>query len=128
MIVEPRGAPTASNGLRLLRTIVGPIELRGRFPPSTRFGCGAESELKSVSSLLSRNPKPGPTRPEPPVASMVNVYETTLPHLSAVTRWVVVSDCDAATAATPALYGYGSPGATAPGTAVGVIRARRVAA
>src|SRR4029453_15607670 len=128
MIIEPPGDPTARYGFPFRKTIVGAIELRGRLPPSTRFGCVVESKLKSVSSLLGRNPKPGTTSPEPPVDSMVNVYETTFPDLSEVTRWVVVSDCDAVTAATPALYGYGFPGATAPGAAVGVISARRVAA
>src|SRR4030095_13670784 len=100
------------------RTIVGAIELRGRLPPSTRLGCVVESKLKSVSSLLSRNPKPGTTSREPPVDSMVKVYETTLPSLSEVTRCVVVSDCNAVAAATPALNGYGLPGATAPAAAV----------
>ena len=74
-----------------LATIVGAIELRGRLPPSTRLGWVAESKLKSVSSLLSRNPKPGTTRPEPPVDSIVNVYETTFPDVSEVVRCVVVS-------------------------------------
>src|SRR5262249_11222345 len=105
MIVEPPGEPTARNGLPFLRTIVGAIELRGLFPPSTRFGCVVESKLKSVRSLLSRNPQPGTSRPDPPVDSIVNVYETTLPNLSEVTRCVVVSDCSAVAAATPALYG-----------------------
>ena len=85
-------------------------------------------EVEVRQLVIEQKPEPGTTRPEPPVDSMVNVYETTLPHLSDVTRCVVVSDCDAVTAATPVLYGYGSPGATAPGAAVGVIRARRVAA
>ena len=92
MIVEPPGEPSARNGWPALSTIVGAIELRGRLPPSTRFGCVVESKLKSVSSLLSRNPQPGTTRPEPPVDSIVNVYETTFPHLSDVVRCVVVSD------------------------------------
>src|SRR5215211_736788 len=56
MIIEPPGDPTARNGRPSARTIVGLIELRGRFPPSARFGCVKESKLKSVSSLLSRKP------------------------------------------------------------------------
>src|SRR5829696_3395483 len=103
MIIVPPGDPTATNGLPFSSTIVGLIELRGRLPPSTRFGCVVESQLKSVSSLLSRNPKPGTTRPEPPVDSIVNVYDTTLPHLSDVVRCVVVSDCNAVAAASPVL-------------------------
>ena len=90
MIVEPPGEPTASSGLPSRSTIVGLIELRGRLPPSTRFGCVSESKLKSVSSLFARNPKPGTTRPAPPVDSIVNVYATTLPQRSAVVRCVVV--------------------------------------
>ena len=56
MIVAPPGEPSARNGAPAFVTIVGAIELRGRFPPSTRFGWVGESKLKSVSSLLSRNP------------------------------------------------------------------------
>src|SRR5215208_2819162 len=119
MIVAPPGDPRARNGEPLLSTIVGAIELRGRLPPSTRFGCVSESKLKSVSSLLSKNPKPGTTRPAPPVDSIVNVYETTFPALSDVVRCVVVS--------APS-NGNGSPGGTAPGAAVSLISARRVAA
>ena len=73
MIVEPPGEPSARNGSPSSSTIVGLIELRGRLPPSTRFGCVSESKLKSVSSLLSRNPQPGTTMPLPPVDSIVNV-------------------------------------------------------
>src|SRR5687768_18369885 len=105
MIIEPPGDPTARNGLPSSSTIVGLIELRGRLPPSTRFGCVVESKLKSVSSLFSRNPKPGTTRPEPPVDSIVYVYETTFPHLSLVVRCVVVSDCSAVADTLPVLYG-----------------------
>jgi hypothetical protein len=56
MIVAPPGEPRARNGAPAFVTIVGAIELRGRFPPSTRFGCVVESKLKSVSSLLRRKP------------------------------------------------------------------------
>src|SRR5215207_9184152 len=119
MIVAPPGEPSARKGRPPLVTIVGAIELLGRLPPSTRFGCVVESKLKSVNSLLSRNPKPGTTSPAPPVDSIVNVYETTVPDLSDVVRWVVVS---------PPSNGYGSPGGTGPGAAVAMISARRVAA
>jgi hypothetical protein len=63
----------------------------------------SESKLKSVSSLFSRKPQLGTTMPLPPVDSIVNVYETTFPHLSATVRWVVVSDCTAVTEASPAV-------------------------
>src|SRR5687767_5557991 len=89
MIIEPPGEPVARNGSPLLVTIVGAIELRGRLPPSARFGCVVESKLKSVSSLLSRNPQPGTTMPLPPVDSIVNVYDTTVPSASATVRCVV---------------------------------------
>src|SRR5918994_1954962 len=48
MIVAPRGEPSARKGRPPLVTIVGAIELLGRLPPSTRFGCVVESKLKSV--------------------------------------------------------------------------------
>jgi hypothetical protein len=38
MTVEPPGEPSASSGWPSPSTIVGRIELRGRLPPSTRFG------------------------------------------------------------------------------------------
>ena len=56
MIIEPPGEPTASTGRPCRVMIVGAIELRGRLPPSARFGWSVESKLKSVSSLLSRKP------------------------------------------------------------------------
>ena len=56
MIIEPPGDPTASTGRPLRVMIVGAIELRGRLPPSARFGAVVELKSKSVSSLLSRNP------------------------------------------------------------------------
>ena len=53
-----------------------------------------------------------------------------MPHLSEVTRCVVVSDIAAVAAAWPfTSYGYGFPGCTTGGlAAVVVISARRVAA
>jgi hypothetical protein len=56
MIIDPPGEPSARNGFPRWVTIVGAIELLGRLPPSARFGWVVESKLKSVSSLLSRNP------------------------------------------------------------------------
>jgi hypothetical protein len=47
----------------------------------------------AVSSLLSRKPRPGTTIALPPVCSIVNVYSTTLPHLSATVRLVVLRPC-----------------------------------
>src|SRR5688572_20777762 len=114
MIVEPPGEPSARYGLPRSRTIVGLIELRGRLPPSTEFGCVSRAKSKSVSSLLSRNPQPGTTMPLPPVDSIVNVYETTLPCRSETVRWVVDSPAVVAAAcaraAPPPLKGHGSPG------------------
>ena len=43
MIVAPPGEPSTRNGLPALSTIVGLIELRGRFPPSTWFAVPVES-------------------------------------------------------------------------------------
>ena len=84
---SPTGRPWAS-------TTVGLMLERGRLPGAGRLGSGTPGTsgagLKSVSSLLSRNPCPGTTIPEPPVCSMVSVYSTTLPHRSAVVRCVVV--------------------------------------
>ncbi len=50
----------------------------------------AGAKSKSVISLLSRNPRPGTVIPLPASCSMVLVYETTLPHLSTATRWLVL--------------------------------------
>ena len=73
MIIDPPGEPTARSGDPSSSTMVGAIELLGRFPPSTRFGWVSESKLKSVSSLFSRKPQPGTTMPLPPIDSIVNV-------------------------------------------------------
>src|SRR6476469_3800076 len=93
MIVAPPGEPTVIHGRSSLSTTVGLIEDRGRLPGPGRFGSGTPlvsgTKSKSVSSLLSRNPQPGTVIPEPPVCSIVSVYDATSPHLSAVTRWVV---------------------------------------
>src|SRR5829696_5034498 len=114
--------------------IVGAIELRGRLERSARFGCVSESKLKSVSSLLSRNPYPGTTMPLPPVDSIVNVYDTTLPLRSATVRcvvdcrgWEIVALLAAAFEDEPSLS-YGSPGATGLVAALSVISGRRSSA
>ena len=72
MIVEPPGEPSASTGRPRSSTIVGAIEERGRLPPPASSAVPG-SKLKSVSSLLSRKPRPGTTMPLPPVCSIVNV-------------------------------------------------------
>ena len=89
MIIEPPGDPRRARACPSRRRSSGDIELRGRLPPSARFGCVSESKLKSVSSLLSRKPQPGTTMPLPPVDSIVNVYATTLPQGSETVRCVV---------------------------------------
>src|SRR6476469_10398065 len=93
MIVAPPGEPRASHGRSSLSTMVGLIDERGRLPGPGRFGSGTPgvsgAKLKSVSSLLSRNPQPGTVMPDPPVCSIVRVYDTALPHLSVTTRWDV---------------------------------------
>ena len=76
MIVAPPGEPSASTGWPSASTIVGDIDERGRLPGPGRLGSGAGlagAKLKSVSSLLSRKPRPGTTMPMPPVCSMVSV-------------------------------------------------------
>src|SRR5437016_14660920 len=105
MMVDPPGEPTARYGLPCARTIVGDIELRGRLPGAGRFGSGALPwvgvKLKSVSSLLSRKPRPGTTIALPPVCSMVSVYSTTLPDRSTTVRLVVLCSVEPAAAAVP---------------------------
>src|SRR5687767_8574338 len=106
MIIEPPGEPVARNGSPPSITIVGAIDERGRLPPSALFGWVSELKLKSVSSLLTRKPHPGTTMPFPPVDSIVNVYETTLPSASATVRCVVEPPGGAGRG------GQSSPGAT----------------
>ena len=72
MIVEPPGEPSATSGRPCLNTIVGAMVERGRLPPSGEFAVPG-TKLKSVSSLLSRKPRPGTTMPLPPICSIVNV-------------------------------------------------------
>src|SRR5687768_6378871 len=93
MIVAPPGEPSASRGAPPESTIVGAMLLRGRLPGPGRFGSGTPAVtgimLKSVSSLLSRKPRPGTVIADPPVCSIVNVYAATLPQRSATVRCVV---------------------------------------
>ena len=92
--------------------------------------------MKSVSSLLSRNPHPGTTIALPPIDSIVKVYSTTLPKRSVTVRFVVVPGPRSVvvTFAAPGSArlpsnGYGSPGATGLFAAcVGLMSARRAAA
>ena len=46
MIIEPPGEPTASTGRPWCVMIVGAIELRGRLPPSARFGRRERAEVE----------------------------------------------------------------------------------
>lgn len=97
MIVDPPGEPVASRGVpSASEIIVGVIELRGLFPPmlvasvpsavrlalfppSGRLANGrpvagsAAEAAKSVSSLLSKKPRPGTTAPQPQADSTVVV-------------------------------------------------------
>ena len=52
--------------------MVGDIELRGRLFACTEFAVPG-GKLKSVSSLLSRKPRPGSRMPEPAICSIVFV-------------------------------------------------------
>ena len=72
MIVEPPGEPSATAGRPWSKTIVGAMLERGRLPGAGEFAVPV-AKLKSVSSLLSRKPRPGTTIPLPPVCSIVNV-------------------------------------------------------
>jgi hypothetical protein len=72
MIVDPPGVPTASRGSPSAVTMVGLMLDRGRLPGAGRFGLGSV-KLKSVSSLFSRNPRPGTVSALPPVCSIVSV-------------------------------------------------------
>src|SRR4051812_37379847 len=112
MIVAPPGEPTASTGVPSRWTIVGDMLERGRLPGAgelARPGVGS----KSVSSLLSRNPRPGTTIALPPVCSIVNVYDTTMPCASATVRCVVdgpssALECEPDAEQSPGSCGVGS--------------------
>src|SRR5438132_13508504 len=120
MIVDPPGEPNASTGRPPEKTIDGLMLLRGRLPGPgelARPGVGS----KSVSSLLSRKPRPGTTMPLPPVCSMVKVAATTFPSASATVRCVVLGPSRppaaeaAGVAPQPPLNGAGSPAASGRG-------------
>ena len=88
-----------------------------------RFGSfGSYTAVKSVSSLFSRKPRPGTTMPEPPVCSIVSVYETTLPQRSDVTRCEV----EVPTSLRPTGGAVVQPVASRAPGCVGVGRARSV--
>ena len=72
MMLAPPGEPSARIGLPSLNTMVGDMLERGRLPPAGEFAVPG-TKLKSVSSLLSKNPWPGTTMPLPPICSIVNV-------------------------------------------------------
>ena len=72
MIVAPPGEPSATAGLPWSKTSVGEMLERGRLHGAGEFVVPV-AKLKSVSSLLSRKPRPGTTMPLPPVCSIVNV-------------------------------------------------------
>ena len=55
MMVVPPGEPTVKNGSPSRKTMVGLVELSGRFNGWTSFGPPGWAS-KSVSSLLSMNP------------------------------------------------------------------------
>ena len=84
VVASPLSAP--------LNTIVGAIEDRGRFPPSTLLATGllassSGSSEKSVSWLLSMNP---PTMwKEPNAASTLVVIDAALPSPSTTLMWLV---------------------------------------
>src|SRR3954469_303796 len=123
MIEAPPGEPTASTGRTLRSTIVGAIEERGRLCAAGELALPVVKS-KSVSSLLSRKPRPGTVIALPPVCSIVNVYSTTLPFASAIVMFVVFGpsvdeDTD------PARCCGQDPGATGDVAAVVPISCRR---
>lgn len=96
----------------------GDIELRGRLPGSTRLATGAPlsstgAKEKSVSSLLSRKPKPGTITPLPNEDSTVVVIDSALPKRSMMETWLVPLSF-ARTCAPAAAAPGGSPGVAAP--------------
>ena len=132
MIVEPPGEPTASSGLPSSRTIVGAIELRGRLPPSTRFGC-VRYEVEVRELVVSR--KPAARDDEAGAAGRLDRERVRDDVAPAVGGRDVRCRADARLARgwpgrspPPSLNGYGSPGATGSSPRSSVISARRVAA
>ena len=63
MIIEPPGEPSARNGLPSVARSSGTSSCAVACRPRRGSDASVESKLKSVSSLLSRKPQPGTTRP-----------------------------------------------------------------
>src|SRR5262245_30779387 len=132
MMRDPPGEPSAAHGVPVAsKTMVGAIELRGRFPGASALAMGLPAasigrKAKSVSSLLSR--KPAAHRREPKAASMLLVMATTLPAASTTEKWLVpAASTVASMPSAPPLCFCGLPG-RGRGIAVRVsIRPRRPA-
>ena len=88
MMKGPPAAPNATTGACRLKTIVGLMLLRGRFPGPGELGWEGLGS-KSFSSLLRRKPCSGTTMPLPPIAPIVDVCETMLPSRSVTVTCVV---------------------------------------
>ena len=89
---DPPGDPTVITSRPSLSvTIIGDMELRGRFRGWTRLATGLPrtegTSEKSVSSLLSR--KPRTMSRDPKMFSIVVVIETALPLPSMMLKWLV---------------------------------------
>src|SRR4051794_1306126 len=126
MIDAPPGEPTASTGRPLRSTIVGAIDERGRLCGAGEFALPVVKS-KSVSSLLSKKPRPGTVIALPPVCSIVNVYSTTLPLASAIVMFVVFGPSVEADAVPACVCGQ-LPAATGEMAAVVPISCRRTSA
>ena len=90
--VDPPGRAEARNGLPPSSTIVGAIQLRGRLPPSALIRVRDRVVVEVGELVVEQEAAAGTTMPLPPVDSIVNVYETTVPLRSETTRWVVSRD------------------------------------
>mmetsp|Transcript_27306 Transcript_27306/g.66283 ORF Transcript_27306/g.66283 Transcript_27306/m.66283 type:complete len:291 (-) Transcript_27306:462-1334(-) len=136
MMREPPGLPSAMYGRTspaslpsCANTIVGVIDDMGRLPPSDVSSGGSAVRLgrlppctplanarpsasngrtsKSVSSLLSKKPRPGTTTAEPKFSSMVVVSATSVPCASTIDACVV--PCRSSTSAAGAWRAAKSP-------------------
>ena len=90
MIIDPPGEPTVGSVCPPCVTSVGAIELRGRFA-TTLFGWCRKRVVEVGQLVVEQEPPAGDDEPEPPVDSIVNVYETTFPQRSETLRCVVES-------------------------------------
>ena len=93
------------------------MELRGRFPPSTRLAMGLPSlsageNEKSVSSLFNR--KPRTMTPLPKELSIVVVMESALPKRSMIETWLVPVALIAGSLPFEASTPSGTPGSALP--------------